>query len=89
MTMKTKNQTKQVEGSGLFTKQFWLGVALSCLSGLLMFLAFPPVNIGALMFIAMIPSLVAQYRFMPRKWSALAPTLTNLIWLWPFLYRIF
>jgi apolipoprotein N-acyltransferase len=89
MKLNGSNQNDQSKRNGLFTRKFLVGVGLSVLSGLLLFLSFPPVNIGLLIFVAATPFLIAQYRFFPRKWSALAPTLANLIWLWPFLYRIF
>lgn len=71
------------------SKRFWLAVGLSILSGLFFFLAFPPLNIWPLIFVAVTPYLIAQHRLMPSKWSALAPTIAIGLWLWPFLYRIF
>jgi len=66
-----------------------LGLFLSALSGLFFYLAFPPVNVWPLVFFAAVPYLIAQHRLLPRKWSTLGPTLCNLLWLWPFLGRIF
>ena len=66
-----------------------LGIILSVLSGIFFYLAFPPVNIWPLMFIVIVPYLIAQHRLFPLKWSALAPTIATGLWLWPFLYRIF
>lgn len=71
------------------TSRLVVGILLSLLSGVLFFLAFPPLNIGLLMFVALVPYLVAQHRFLPLKLSPLAPTIALGIWLWPFLYRIF
>lgn len=68
---------------------FFLGIALSIISGVFLYLAFPPVNFWPLIWIAITPYLVAQYRFIPRKYSALAPAIAAGIWLWPFLYGIF
>ena len=67
----------------------FLGIGLSILSGVFLYLAFPPFNYWPLIWVAIAPYLVAQYRFMPRKWSALAPAIAAGIWLWPFLYGIF
>lgn len=66
-----------------------LAVILSALSGAFFFLAFPPYNIWPLIFFAATPYLVAQHRLLPRKLSAIAPTIAIGLWLWPFLYRIF
>ena len=65
------------------------GIILSVLSGVFFYLAFPPLNVWPLMFIVIVPYLIAQYRLFPLKWSALAPTIAIGLWLWPFLYRIF
>lgn len=84
MTVQTK------EPKNIFTSsRFWLAVGLSVLSGLFFFLAFPPINLWPLIFIAVTPYLIAQHRLLPRKWAALAPTIAIGLWLWPFLYRIF
>ncbi len=70
-------------------KRIVAGIILSILSAASFYLAFPPLNIWPLMFIAVTLYLVAQHRLLPLKWSALAPTLAIGGWLWPFLYRIF
>jgi apolipoprotein N-acyltransferase len=66
-----------------------IAVALSILSGGLLFFAYPPVNCWPLIWVAIIPYLIAQYRFMPRRWAPLAPAITNTLFLWPYLARIF
>ncbi len=66
-----------------------IGILLSGLSGLIFYLAFPPLNLWPFIFLAPIPYLIAQHRLLPRKLAPLAPTLAIGIWLWPFLYRIF
>jgi apolipoprotein N-acyltransferase len=66
-----------------------LGIILSVISGVFFYTAFPPYNIWPLMFIVIVPYLIAQHRLFPLKWSALAPTIAIGLWLWPFLYRIF
>jgi len=70
-------------------KRIYLGIFLSILSGAFFFIAFPPLNIWPLMFVVIVPYLIAQHRLLPRKWSALAPAIATGLWLWPFLYRIF
>jgi apolipoprotein N-acyltransferase len=66
-----------------------LGIILSILSGVFFYVAFPPINFWPLMFFVATPYFIAQHRLMPKKWSALAPTIGIGLWLWPFLYRIF
>jgi apolipoprotein N-acyltransferase len=84
MTAQAREQTN-VFASG----RFWIAIGLSILSGLFFYLAFPPINLWPLIFIAVTPYLIAQHRLMPRKWAAFAPTIAIGLWLWPFLYRIF
>jgi apolipoprotein N-acyltransferase len=49
-----------------------MGMGLSLLSGLLLTAAFPPYELWPLAFVALVPMLVAQYRYFPRAWSGLA-----------------
>ena len=69
--------------------RFILGIILSVISGVFFYIAFPPINIWPLMFIVVVPYMIAQHRLFPLKWSHLAPTIAYGLWLWPFLYRIF
>jgi apolipoprotein N-acyltransferase len=89
MTEITINSKEKSGTKSLALNKTILAAILSAVSGLFFFLAFPPLNIWPLMFIAVTPYLIAQNRLLPRKWSALAPTLAVTLWLWPFLYRIF
>lgn len=66
-----------------------IALALSALSGLMLLLAFQPYGLWPLAWVALAPSLVAQHRLLPRRWSSLAPALTHLFWLGPFLARLF
>ena len=76
------------QGSVL-TGRFGLGIVLSILSGILILLAFPPYGVWWLMWVALVPSAFAQHRLMPPKWDSLAPALTILFWLGPYLARLF
>ena len=71
------------------TQRLLIVVILSILSGGLLFLAYPPVNFWPVVFIAIVPYAIAQFRFAPRKWAVLAPAITNTLFLWPYLARIF
>jgi apolipoprotein N-acyltransferase len=66
-----------------------IAILLSTLSGLLLFLAFPPYNLWPLMWVAFIPMIIAQYRIFPPKISSLAPAITIGGWLGGYLYPIF
>src|SRR3989338_10858859 len=68
---------------------FALGILLSAFSGVMLLLSFPPYGVWPLMWVAFIPFVFAQYRLMPFKWSSLAVALANLLWLGPFLARLF
>ncbi len=71
------------------TARFVLGVVLSALSGAMLLLAFPPYGVWWLAWFAMLPGLLAQYRFMPAKWTSLASAIYSGVWLGPFLARLF
>jgi apolipoprotein N-acyltransferase len=55
----------------------------------MLLLSFPPYGIWPLAWIALVPSLLAQHRLLPLKWSSLAPSVTILCWLGPFMARMF
>ena len=59
------------------------------LSGVLLLLSFPPYRLWPLAWFALVPYIFAQYRLMPLRWSSLAVALANLVWLGPFLARMF
>jgi apolipoprotein N-acyltransferase len=69
--------------------RFALGIALSALSGVMLLLSFPPYGIWPLMWVGFVPFVFAQHRLMPFKWSSLAVAVANLLWLGPFLARLF
>ena len=66
-----------------------LGIVLSALSGVMLLLAFPPYGLWPLMWIACVPFRYAQHRLMPLKWSSLAESVALLVWLGPFMARMF
>ncbi|MFZ5902035.1 MAG: nitrilase-related carbon-nitrogen hydrolase [Chloroflexota bacterium] len=76
----------KVAGTAL---RFALGVLLSALSGVMLLLAFPPYGIWPLAWFAFVPAIFAQYRLFPVKYSSLAPALYLLVWLGPYLARLF
>lgn len=63
------------------SKHTMLGLALAMLSAVLLTLAFPPYNLGCLIWVGFIPMLVAQYRLLPAKLSSLAPAISIGGWL--------
>ena len=69
--------------------RFVLGTLLSALSGVMLLLAFPPYGIWWLTWFAFIPGIFAQYRLLPIKYSSLAPAIYLLVWLGPYLARLF
>lgn len=66
-----------------------LGCALALLSAFFLIMAFPPNPYWPLIFIACIPFLLAQYRVLPEKWSALAPALAIGVWIGVYFTKIF
>ena len=66
-----------------------LGVVLSSLSGVMFLLAFPPYGLWPLAWFGFVPALLAQYRFLPAKWTSLASAVFSAVWLGPFLARLF
>ena len=69
--------------------RFVLGILLSGLSGVMLLLAFPPYGIWWLTWFAFAPGIFAQYRLFPVKYSSLAPAIYLLVWLGPYLARLF
>jgi apolipoprotein N-acyltransferase len=69
--------------------RFVLGLALSALSGVLLLLSFPPYGVWWLAWFAFVPGIFAQYRMFPRNYAHLAPTTYALVWLGPYMARLF
>jgi len=65
------------------------GVSLAALSAVLLILAFPPYNLGFLIWVGFISMLVAQYRLLPAKLSSLAPAIAIGGWLGVLLVPMF
>ncbi len=84
---KAKSEKKSL--TKIEKQRFAVGILLSILSGALLLLSFPPYRIWPLAWIACVPYIFAQYRLMPLRWSSLAVALANLVWLGPFLARMF
>jgi len=68
---------------------FIIGIALSVVSGVMFLLTFPPYGIWWLAWFAFVPGIFAQYRLFPRKYSSLAPAVYLLVWLGPYMARLF
>jgi len=71
------------------TARLIIGILLAGLSGLMFLLAFPPYGLWFLAWFGFVPALLAQYRLMPLKWSSLASAIFAVVWLGPFLGRLF
>ncbi len=69
--------------------RFSLGITLSALSGVMLLLAFPPYGIWWLAWFAFAPGIFAQFRLFPRKYSSLASAIYLLVWLGPYMARLF
>ena len=83
------NVQPQAKTAKQTTLHFALGIFFSVLSGVMLLLAFPPYGVWPLAWFAFIPAIFAQYRLLPRKYASLAPALYLLVWLGPFLARLF
>jgi apolipoprotein N-acyltransferase len=69
--------------------RFIFGILASALSGAMLLFAFPPYGIWWLAWFAFVPGIFAQYRLFPAKYSSLAPAIYLLVWLGPYLARLF
>jgi len=58
------------------------GVALSFVGGLMLTAAFAPYNAWPLIFVAFLPTIIAQYRVLPAKLSSLASAIMSGIWVY-------
>ena len=69
--------------------RFVLGLLLSALSGVMLLLSFPPYGVWWLAWFAFVPGIYAQYRMFPLKHAHLAPATYILVWLGPYMARLF
>jgi apolipoprotein N-acyltransferase len=86
--MSTATTSQAVTEKNRVTR-FIIGIVLSVLSGVMLLLSFPPYGVWPLVWVAFAPHLFAQHRLLPCKWSSLAPAIALLIWLGPFMARLF
>ena len=89
MTTTTSVETHEKVAAQATLTHFALGIALSALSGVMLLLAFPPYGIWWMTWFAFVPGIFAQYRLFPAKHSSLAPAVYLLVWLGPYLARLF
>lgn len=87
--MTTVTQDKKIPLTRSEKLRFGLGIVLSALSGVMLLLSFPPYGVWWLAWFAFAPGIFAQYRMFPRKHSNLAPTVYCLVWLGPYMARLF
>jgi len=77
MTNQTHSQPKTNTAARIVA-----GVALSFIGGLMLTAAFAPYNAWPLIFIAFLPTLIAQYRVLPAKLSSLASAVMSGVWVY-------
>jgi len=61
--------------AGRFGRRIPSGIGLSLLSALSFTLAFPPFDLWPLIWVGLVPMVVAQHRVLPARLSGLAPAL--------------
>ena len=59
-----------------------LGLVLSAVSGVMLTAAFAPYNAWPLIFVAFLPTIIAQYRVLPAKLSSLASAIMSGVWVY-------
>lgn len=89
MTTLTTAKLQKNDVARVTSVRFALGIGLSALSGAMLLLAFPPYGLWPLMWVACVPYRYAQHRLLPLKWSSLAESVALLVWLGPFMFRMF
>lgn len=89
MSTITETKTSLIEFNITGWKRFVAGILLSSVSGILLLLSFPPYGLWPLAWISLIPSRIAADRIFPLKWSNLGETFAILVWLGPFMARLF
>ncbi|MBN2047213.1 MAG: hypothetical protein JW750_05165 [Anaerolineaceae bacterium] len=89
MSITTNLQAQEKVGLQSGAARIALGLVLSALSGGLMLFSFPPYGFWWLMWFACVPYRFAQYRLFPRKWASAAEAVAILVFLGPFMARMF
>lgn len=89
MTTVSDIRSRENVFSQVTTVRFALGIVLSALSGVMLLLSFPPYGVWWLAWFAFAPGIFASYRLFPRKYASLASGIYLLIWLGPYMARLF
>lgn len=89
MTTISNIQSPEKSVASVSTGRFALGVIVSAFSGVLLLLSFPPYGIWWLAWFAFVPGIFAQHRLFPRKYGSLASGIYLLVWLGPYMARLF
>jgi apolipoprotein N-acyltransferase len=88
MTVTTLDQVRPITQTSNAVR-FGAGVAFSLMSTVLLVLAFPPYNVWPLAFFAFVPTFIAEYHFLPVRWSGLGSAISVGGWLAIFLSAAF
>lgn len=88
MTTTTLNQVRPIIHTSNAVR-FAVGVAFSLMSTVLLVLAFQPYGVWPLAFFAFVPAFIAEYYFLPRRWSGLGSAISVGGWLAIVLMRFF
>ena len=59
-----------------------VGLVLSLVSGIMLTISFAPYNAWPLIFVAFLPTIIAQYRVLPAKLSSLASAVMTGTWVY-------
>lgn len=78
---KPTTSSRDQKGLALSAPRTVLGLLLAASSAALLTLAFPPFNLGLLIWVGFVPMSVAQHRVLPGRISSLAPAVAITGWL--------
>lgn len=79
----------RVQHAGDEARRFALGLLAAATSALLLVAAFPPYGAWPLVWVAFVPMLLAQFRWLPPRWSSLASAVAIGGWVWAFFGPVF
>jgi apolipoprotein N-acyltransferase len=88
MTTVTLSRPREAAQVSVSTRM-GIGVGLGALTLAMLILAFPPFNVWPLAFFCLVPMLVAQYRVLPLRWSALGSIIGGDLWVLWFVTLLF